>query len=991
MLKAWGVRAVLSGYVLLLAVMAQAQTNAVVAGTVKDATGGVLPGVTVEVSSPALIESVRSTMTDETGQYKILELVPGTYQVTFMLTGFATVKREGIELTTGFTANVNAELRVGSVEETVTVSGSSPIVDIQNVRQQVVFSRATVDTLPTGKWFQDLGILVPGMTGQSASTGPGVDVGGESGQSYMTLAIHGGRGTDMEVQLEGMNASSWNLLATTIIVVTHGNYQEYAMDAAGKSAESETGGVRMNLITKEGGNAFQGVFSADDASELLSGKVSQNLIDRGLPPNGSNRNKALWNVNLSGGGRIRRNRLWFFSSYTQLRSDNYVGGLFYDKDPAAMTFLPDPGRQAYTDFWARDASTRLTWQASPRNKIGLYFDYNQQCNCHFGASPTRAPEAAQIAHNVLYPSFVTWTAPVTSHFLLEAGASNIPQDKYFDPEPEVVAAQLTEQNGGLSYRSNAQYRHEIFQNRTIRASGSYVTHGHTAKVGFSAVFGSVDNKGSYNPYGNVAYRVLNGIPNQVTYYGAAPQKDYLRPNMGVYGQDQWSTKRLTLNAGLRFDLLRYGYPAYDVPPSLYVRTARTGPGDVPLNWKSLSPRLGASYDLFGDGKTAVKWSLGKYVAADGIIRRSTINPLAQNSNTTRTWTPSAAELALIAAGATNVTPLGDPLNPAANVELGPSTNGKFGQAVVSTNFDPEWAKGFGKRPYNWELQTSVQHELLPSIGISAGYFRRWYGNFEVTNNLATSAADYDSFCITTPVDGRLPGGGGQQICGLLDLNPLKVGQINNVITSARLYGDRTENWNGFDISVNARPAGKGLLLQGGIGTGKTSTDSCGLAAALPQINVSGSTVTPMSYCRNDTPFLTQVKLFGSYKLPWDIQVAGTLQNIPGPPIAANYVATSAQVAQSLGRGLSSSSNVTVNIVPPNSLYGDRMNLLDLRAGKAFKVSRVLLRASLDLYNALNGNAVLMLNNTYGTNGASWLVPQSVVPPRLAKFSIDVNF
>ena len=198
------VRVVLAISFLSIAAYARAQTNAVIAGIVRDATGAVLPGVTVEVSSPALIERVRTATTDETGQYKILELRPGTYTVLFSLPGFSTVRREGIEITTGFTASINAELKVGAIEETVTVSGSSPVVDLQNVKTQVVMTREIVDAIPTGRYFQSLAVLIPGVTasgGYSATANQ--DVGGQSGQAHSALAIHGSRASDMQLQLDG--------------------------------------------------------------------------------------------------------------------------------------------------------------------------------------------------------------------------------------------------------------------------------------------------------------------------------------------------------------------------------------------------------------------------------------------------------------------------------------------------------------------------------------------------------------------------------------------------------------------------------------------------------------------------------------------------------------------------------------------------------------------------------------------------------------------
>jgi hypothetical protein len=974
-----------AAFVLALSAVTTAQTNAVITGTVRDATGAVLPGVTVEVSSPALIEKARTAVTDGIGQYKILELSPGTYTVSFALTGFSTVRREGIVLTTGFTATINSELRVGAVEETITVAGSTPVVDVQNVKQQVVMGRDVVDNVPSGNYVYNLGVLIPGVVMQGATTGTGQDVGGTSGQSYGVLSAHGGRGSDMEIQLEGMNTTSFNTRGTSIILFTNGNFSEYAIETAGRSAEAETGGIRMNLIPREGGNTFRGIFSANGAIQAFEGNnISQDLIDSGLPKGAINSNKALWEWNPTLGGPIFRNRLWFFGTYTGLRSENYIGGLFYNVDPAAWRYQADSTRQGYNELWARDAAVRFTWQATPRNKIGVYINYSRHCQCKFQVSPTRSPEAGWVADNFMYPLVLTWTSPVTGHLLFEGGFSNIPQHKYFNRDPDAVAASILEQNGNFRYRANTSYRYEIFQNKTIRGAVTYVARGHTTKVGVQAVIGSVLEPGRYNPFGNVTYRVLNGVPNQVTYDGFADYpgyetRDYMRPNLGIYAQDQWTVGHFTLNGGLRFDQLRYSYGDYNVAPTRFVPVARVGSGAEVLNWKSLSPRLGATYDLFGDGKTALKVSAGKFIQADGLSRRGSVNPLLQNNSTNRTWDDLNF----------NLVPDGDPFNPARNDELGPTSNSNFGKAILGTRYDDEWAKSFNERAYNWEFSASIQHELLPRVGVNAAYFRRIYGNFEVTDNLATAPIDYDSYCVTAPRDVRLPDGGGQRICGLVDLSRAKVGQVNEIVTAAKNYGKQIEHWNGVDLSVSAK-LGNGLA-QGGISTGKTTTDNCELAAALPEVMLSGSTVTPLQYCHNETPFLTQFKLLASYTFPWQIQLSGTLQNLPGVPITASYVATSAQVATSLGRGLSSSNNVTVNIVEPNTLYGERMNQLDFRIGRIFQVKNYRMQANLDLFNALNGNTVLLINNTYGTDGATWLVPQGVLPGRIAKLSIQVNF
>src|SRR5881394_578004 len=246
--------------------LAQGQSGSI-AGVVKDATGAVLPGVTVEASSPALIEKTRSVVTDGSGAYKIVDLRPGTYSVTFTLTGFSTVKRDGIELTTSFTANVNADMKVGSVEETITVSGASPIVDTQNVVQKQTASREVMDVLPTDRNFVSFAAMTPGVF----VTGVSQNVGGSVPETGMNLVVHGSRAGDSMVMVDGMpiinGAGNGGL--------QYGNYlnnslaQEITFQTDSQSAEFERASVYSNFIPKEGSNTFRGFFSGRFTNESL--------------------------------------------------------------------------------------------------------------------------------------------------------------------------------------------------------------------------------------------------------------------------------------------------------------------------------------------------------------------------------------------------------------------------------------------------------------------------------------------------------------------------------------------------------------------------------------------------------------------------------------------------------------------------------------------------------------------------------------------------
>jgi hypothetical protein len=489
--------------------------------------------------------------------------------------------------------------------------------------------------------------------------------------------------------------------------------------------------------------------------------------------------------------------------------------------------------------------------------------------------------------------------------------------------------------------------------------------------------------------GGVSYRTLNGIPNQAI-YDTRPYawKQTLEP-LAVFVQDQWTMSRWTINAGLRYDQYKSSYPASHVEPTLWLPVARDYPSADVLNWKDLNPRLGLSWDMFGNGKTALKATLNRYIQQEGRINSNALHPVIAATNTiARAWTDRNGDFVV----------QGDPLNPAANGELGQSPNANFGKPITSLTFDPDWSEGYGTRRYNWETSASLQHELLPNLSVNVAYFRRWYGNFIVTDNILVSPSDYDPYSITAPSDPRLPGGGGYVIGGLYDLNPAKVGLVQQVRTYSGKYGKQYEHFNGVDITLNARLP-KSVLLQGGLSTGKHTVDSCDVVAKIDNPSLRN--------CHGETPLVTQVKFIGAYPLPWwGVELGATFQHIQPDPtgsykpsatgvvgMRAFYVASNAVVAPSLGRNLSAgASNATIDLLQADpGLYLDYINQLDFRVAKAFMVRGKKLQGLFDIFNVLNGNPVLRHNTAYGTTGASWLVPQAALPGRLIRLGAQFNF
>jgi hypothetical protein len=999
----------------LVLVPAMSYAQASIAGVARDPSGAVLPGVTVEAASPALIEKVRSVVTDGTGQYKIVDLRPGTYSVTFTLPGFSTLKREGIELAGSFTATVNADLRVGAVEESVTVTGETPIVDVQSVTQQRVLDKEVLDAIPAGRNHANFANLIPGMTGA-------LDYGGTNNLNLSTLSVHGSRTGDQRAMVDGMSISATSgngELSNFIPDIT--STQEVAVSYSAGSADQAFGGVQMNLIPREGGNVFKGSFFGTAVnSSFQNSNYTPELQAAGLKvPNSI---KEVYDFNPGVGGPIVKDKLWFFSAARWQGTQTYIAGLYLNQnagDPTKWSYNPEPGNQAFLPIVQNSANTRVTWQITPRNKVAGF--YERQYRVWELDGPTIAYESAtkyDFPRNELLTG--SYTSPITNKLLFDARVSDIIQgwkDRYpsggtslafTQPLPDVFKSLIavTEQGGlipGLIYRGAGQTGLGPFIQvqgwiASAQASLSYVTGAHALKVGFLDTFGT--RQVNYtNIDSNGRYRFNNGVPNQITEV-ATPYgfTNNLGSELGVYAQDKWTLHRLTANLGVRYDYLDINFPQQQLGPGGLVPNRNiTFPALDYLRWNDISPRLGAVYDLFGSGKTALKANLSRYVLAQRLTSDYTNlgNPVNAMANlVTRSWNDRAG---LGING--DYIPQCDLTNPAANGECGAMSDARFGQPIPSTVSDPTMLRGWNKRPEDWEFEASVQQQLMPRVGLEVGYFRRWYGNFAVIDNLSTAPSDYTQYSITAPVDARLPNGGGYVVSGLYDLNPNKVGQVNNFFTLASNYGNYTEHWNGVDVNLNAR-LGKGAVVQGGVSTGRASMDVCDIRTNVPELTITATGLTgggasPFSvnptqpFCHIDGNFLTQVKFLATYAVPKvDVQVAATFRSLPGPGYTANFIATNAAVLPSLGRPLSGgAANATVNLIDPGQGYGEQTNLLDLRFSKLFRFSKYRTSVNLDLSNALNSSGITSVNSSY----SAWLTPTGIHLARFYKISASFDF
>jgi len=1038
--------------VLLLPATVFAQAS--LTGTVRDASGGVLPGVTVEASSPALIEKTRTAVTDGSGQYRIVDLRPGTYSLTFTLPGFTTVKRDGIELTGSQTLTIPADMRVGGLAETITVTGESPVVDVQTARREIVLHDRVIQSLPAARAAGALLNATPGLV---------VDTNGVALSPTMTFfnahssTINSGSvAGEGRMTINGFTVAAARSGGVSSYVYDTPNAEEVGVVVGGGLGESDIGGPVMNLLPRSGGNSFSGSAFLNFAGDWSRG---DNLTDeiKALNPSLTQTPGIVsaFDTSVAFGGPIMKDRLWFYGSYRSLDTQTAMEGINANANtgdasrwdwvgsPIAARLVQD--RQMIIG--------RVTGQFG-KNRIRVNSEYQHRCEgtplkvetegCHNrgtdwiglgnNLAPFQSPEATSTAARgyfdvPFYLNQVSWTMPVTSRLLLEAGYTPFRYNPIFGhPSPDGITnlIPVTEQSNainaatGLPYAPQANYTYRGIQQwgwavgKTDgwQAMASYVTGAHNMKVGYQGTRLDQLDQTIANETG-IAYRFNQGVPNAVSYWLPDMGRRTITGLHGFFVQDSWTRGRMTLQGALRYDRASSYAP---VEQNGTTKTSFLAPTPITIErtpgvnaYNDITPRVGIAYDVFGSGKTAVKFNWGKYLAYaanDPPYTSTNLGFTVLRDVQNRGWTDLNSDKAV------DCNLLNTALNGECQAATGTAPN--FGRLGAATQVDPGVLSGWGVRPNDRQYTVTVQQELFPRVSADVSFTHRSFHGFFVTDDLTRRGninSYYETYALTAPQDSRLAGGGGYPITVYVPTVAAAAVAPQTYMTRETDFGDERKSvWDGFDLTLNARPR-SGLTTQIGTSTGRAAVDTCETVSNFNNVNAVTAAIAgpdPRG-CHNVEPWQTTLRGLASYTVPKiDILISATLRSQP-PTLLAATAATTAQwqvpnsvIAAALGRfpvGAAPTGNTTIPIGDnEHRIYADgRRTQIDLRFAKILRFGRTRTDVGVDLNNLLNTNYATGFNTTYIYNTdntprpSGWGAPTSIYNPRFVRLNFTVNF
>ncbi len=1022
----------------LMAVATTARAQSAIAGVVKDTSGAVLPGVTVEVASDALIEKTKSTTTDGGGQYRIIDLRPGMYTVSFTLTGFSTVKRDSFQLPSDFTANISVEMKVGAMEETITVTGAAPIVDVKSAAHVQVLDRDALETIPTGHTIQGIGQLIVGIQLSSP------DVGGAFGamQTYMT--VRGQSAAANTVMVDGMVMNGLENNGQVQSYYNDVGNQEMTYQTSGVNAENSGGGVTLNMVPKEGGNRFSGSSSyANRPGQWQGDNLSDRLTGWGLKVGSST--EYISDLTASEGGPIKKDKVWFFGTARDFRTANRVANTFFDD-----------GTQGDDYNYVRNANIRLTYAMSPRHKVSAFYERISKWRAHDMQS-LQDPETT--SNRWWLPNASTgsakYTGTLSSRLLLEGGYSQTTLYRDIMPQlgitkqrgtPEWYATASHSATGGGLGVSPATWSKTFPLSRVWQGSTSYVTGSQHLKAGFQFKHGQQYNNVDTNAdlqqvYPSFTRDAVNNItfPTGLLLGAGSPcsgvsaattcsvtirntprqSKERLVGDLGLYVQDSFTLKQLTLNAGVRYEWLNSQVDGMTAPAGRFV-PARTQNvrSDIP-NWKSWAPRFQAVYDLFGNARTAVKYSLSKYSQPQTTLLAASFNGLGSQT-ASRSWTDLNQDD--VAQGQRTWNADGTSFTDCVYLTPGCEINlsGTSAQGVLSPTFGLISEGGTYQpfpRTYRVEHGIEVQHALLPRLSLTGTWYHSGTHNLTKTVDRAALAPDIDyvPLVIYNPITGR-------PITYYNQTSTASTRPTDNVTSLEPL----NQAWNDtYSAEFRMRPYA-GAQVSGGITLDRAMAVNCESSDRTVFLSPNKRFCDTRNMVEYDggprvgKPFSKDFKVSGSFPLWYGVNLGVSYQNLDQGTLAPiytfsrtirypdgtdtfkNLVSVSAPACPTAygcqAGGITASTFVgaatgaSLTLFATGTIRAERLNQLDLRASKAFRVKSVSISPAFEAFNIFNADMIInRVSSSYAVAAGTYLAPNSILQGRILGLSSSVKW
>jgi hypothetical protein len=947
-----------------------ASTTGSINGKIADTSGGVLPGVTVTVSSPSMM-GVQTSVSSTDGLYRFPALPPGTYTVTYELPGFNTLKRENIQIAMGFTATVNVELAVASLQETVTVTGDSPVIDTSSTRVQQNFKLEALQEIPNSRDLWSLLAVTPSVTmGRT-------DVGGNRAGTQTGYTAYGYSGQN-RVLVEGINTTEGTSGAG--FYVDYGSFEEVFLGTIAQGAEMPTPGVQSQMLGKSGGNKFQGEIYQDfENNSMIGENIEKHIPAKFLysPTNTggirvhSNETQKYRDFNINLGGPIKVDKVWWYFSYRNQKNSvgqpNFIG-------PIAGTLFD-------TKLW--NPSGKTTYQINQNNKLIGYYQWGQK------EQPNRVPQASlnyeslegtnkQSSGSWIYKG--EWNGTINSTTYVEARYGVF--GYYF---PQVANSDTTRHEVFDNFRSlliGADQKGQTDrQRRQATGSVTYFKDGwggsHNFKVGGELLLESAWFGFTQVASGNIRETIASsGNPSQVQMYaptaksvgklGAGPTGDLLSVakvnTVDAFFTDQWTVGRATFNLGVRFDQYDVFTPeqsqmAYTFPSGVSI-AAQTFPTQHYLKWNSVVPRVGLSYDLLGTGKTVLKANYGMYRFNPGVGLADDANPNQRQKSITYQWLDNKVCATCIPGDKT----------------YQPGEEGaQTASALAGTiSVDPNL-----KQPLSHQATAYLEQQVTEGVGARLGFVY-----YSVKNQTGTFQPRRPASAYTVPFtvvdvgeDGIRGTADDQNLTafGIPSLNAGTLFPTNQVVQNAPNDGA----YKTIEASLNKRQSHNYSL---GAGFGYTWQHD------FPY----GYPNTPNG--PGDYDFSTySFKANGTYTAPFGIFFSGVYRFQAG----ANYarrVSVSAPAScncafSAAAGGNGSNANGTLNAsdifaTPYNAYRQDHISVVDLRIEKTVKfggTARV--RLFLDGFNLLNRYAAETINTRAGAN---FQQPTAILAPRTSR-------